>query len=98
MGDEEDGDDLVEAKLNIYPNPTTGIFVIDLKLANDVNEKVTIQIYNSIGQLVQQEKTNSVDGKVLQETHIANEATGGLYLVRVITEDELFTKQLIIQK
>jgi len=96
-GDDTD-DELAAGELNIYPNPTTERFIVDLHLANDVNKEVTIQIYNSLGQLVQEEKTMSVDGTVNKEIHFTNEAPAGSYLVRVIAGDELFTKQLVVQK
>ena len=96
--EEDDINVTATGSLTLYPNPTTGIFVIDLTLANDDNEEVTIQLYNSIGQLMQEEKTTSTDGMVKQEIHLASEVPGGLYMVRIIAGEELYTKQLIVQE
>ena len=98
MEDESSDDETIAGVLNIYPNPTTGIFVVDLNLNANLDEKVTIQLYNSIGQLIQEEVASTGAGKLNKESHLASEVPGGLYLVRILAGDELFTKQLIIQR
>jgi hypothetical protein len=72
--------------------------VIDLKLVNVDDQQVTIQLYNSIGQLMQQEKTMSLDGRVDEEIRLLAGAPAGLYMVRVIAGDEVYTEQLVIQR
>ncbi len=39
----------------LYPNPTTGLFSIEI----NSNESNTIEVYNSIGEIIGQEKTNA---------------------------------------
>ena len=98
VGDENGSEETTAEELNIYPNPTTGIFVIDLNLSSDETEQVTIQVYNSMGQSVQQENTTSTNGIVKKEIHLAPETPWGLYLVRIIGGDELVAQPLVIQK
>ena len=71
--------------------------MLDLSLSNEEDEEVTIQIYNSIGQLVHEENTASVNGMVNKEIQLTG-APGGLYMVSVTAGEELFTRQLLIQE
>jgi hypothetical protein len=59
--------------INIYPNPTTSL--LNFKSAFQV-EKITI--YNMLGQLVQQEKVNALEGTINIE-----KLAQGTYLVKV---------------
>lgn len=57
----------------LYPNPTTGMFTLDI----NSNETLTIEVYNSVGELIGQEKTNSKFNFDLSNF------SRGIYFVRV---------------
>jgi hypothetical protein len=59
--------------IDIYPNPTTSI--LNFKSAVQVEK---IAIYNTLGQLVQQEKVNALEGAINIE-----KLAQGTYLVKV---------------
>ena len=68
--------------LNIYPNPTTGIVLINL-----ANKKlICIKVYNSIGQLLEEHLST--------EFSISNLAQGN-YIFKVQTKDNIYTKKII---
>ncbi|MBK6986131.1 MAG: SBBP repeat-containing protein [Bacteroidetes bacterium] len=71
-----------EINVVLYPNPTNSI--INIKLDEEIQ---TISIYNSLGALVQTEKTNSFSIEQL---------SSGLYILKVKTEKEL--KQFVLLK
>jgi len=66
-------DNLQANKLNYYPNPVTDIFTIN----NSVNI-TNVTVYNTIGQLVINQKTNSTNVQLNLQT-----LTSGVYIVKV---------------
>lgn len=67
--------------INIYPNPTTSL--LNFKSAIQVEK---ILIYNMLGQLVQQEKVNALEGAINIE-----KLAQGTYLVKVNDIDKGYT-------
>jgi hypothetical protein len=74
-------DDFFLTGLNLYPNPTTSL--LNFKSAFQV-EKITI--YNMLGQLVQQEKANALEGTINIE-----KLAQGTYIVKVNDIDKGYT-------
>lgn len=70
--------------INIYPNPSTGEFII---LLNSINENVEIEICNTIGQVI---LSRSLTG--LQTKINLIDKTAGIYFIRIGS----VTKKLII--
>lgn len=64
-------------KPTIYPNPTTGQVQLDL---NQWNKEITLQIYNSTGQLLQEQQVQQV-----QQHSFTLPETNGLYWIRIQT-------------
>lgn len=64
------------AGLSVYPNPATQSF--NIKLETDLNEKITITVYNSIGQMVHAETM----ANALQTINCSLWSTG-IYIVSV---------------
>ena len=75
-----------EFSFSIYPNPSENVFTIKF----DNAEKRTIEIHNSVGQLVNQFNSNAN----LLELNL-NES--GMYLLSVISDEGIFTKKLIVK-
>lgn len=79
-----------KSKLNIYPNP--GKDQIQFELPNDETNIGNIEVFTSIGQLVLAEKFNSSEF-IWNTEHLAK----GTYIVKINTQNEFFTQQLIIE-
>lgn len=75
--------------IHIYPNPTNGILIIEL---NNVSENSSVEIYNSIGQLILIEKIMTS-----QQVFNLNHLTNGIYFIRVQNEIEILNKKIIKQ-
>ena len=76
--------------LNLYPNPTTGIFTIT---ANNITN-ATIEIYDALGNKVKKDiLTNIKSGYQLNLSGYAK----GTYWVNIIAGSKKYTKQLIVQ-
>jgi hypothetical protein len=66
---------------SVYPNPTTGI--LNFKSETNISK---VLIYNMLGQLVQQEKVNALEGTINIE-----KLAQGTYLVKVNDIDKGYT-------
>ena len=84
--------------MNLFPNPTDGRFTINLNLHQDVSGTATVIIINAIGQVAYHNEVGIADGLLTKEINL-NDAEGtGLYVVRIIYGERIFTKQLILQR
>jgi hypothetical protein len=72
------------SEINIYPNPTTG-------LLNVTNAKdAAINVYNTVGELVKTvSNTNTVD---------LSDVQNGTYIVKVITNNNIVVKNIVLAK
>jgi Secretion system C-terminal sorting domain/FG-GAP-like repeat len=86
----------VKSTLQIYPNPSTGIFYVALRddfAEND--ELLHISMYNTLGQLIHQQKANNTVGSPIL-LDIQGLPTG-MYLVQVQnTKGVALTKSLVV--
>ncbi len=80
------GEQQVGARFTVYPNPSSGNVTVQFETA----EMRTIQIHNSVGQLVSQVNHNSTSLELS-----LNRA--GIYLLTVISDEGIFTKNLIVK-
>lgn len=79
--------------INIYPNPSNGIFNISIEINKISNG--SIDIYNSIGSKVyMKDLQNNTD---LMHTVDLSTMPKGMYFVKIIVNEKSFTKELIIQ-
>ena len=82
----------LDQQISVYPNPTNGI----VKLNNNLTQLAIedVQVYNSLGQLVYQEKLklNANETKTFDFTHLSN----GIYAMSLTIGDQQTIKRLII--
>ena len=74
-------------EMNIYPNPTTGIFTIAFPKTSG-----QIQIINSIGQVLD---TKIIDGQTSSGFQINDD---GIYFVQLISANQTVTKRVVVCK
>jgi hypothetical protein len=65
----------------LYPNPTTGEFKIDV--TTDLDEEMTIQVYDVLGNLIISEKHQVVSGTSTLNTNLES-YKNGMYFVRLV--------------
>jgi hypothetical protein len=90
--------------INIYPNPTNGQFVIAIYVPDEVNTLATIQVINTLGQVVFHDVSEVLNGLLQKEIQL-NDAAAGMYLVKVIINDsrnnrdkQVYSSQISYQK
>ena len=82
-------------EVKIYPNPSKGIIIIDLKA--DTDQKLEIRMYNALGNVVYTESDIMFQGK-FSTTLDFTDFSEGMYFMQISSEHELFTKKLIINR
>lgn len=82
LSNEKTPDDVI-----IYPIPTQGILTIKLKNFEDLIE---MNLYNKLGQLVKNSSNN-------EKTIDVSKITSGIYFLRVITKNNIYKKNIIIE-
>jgi hypothetical protein len=80
----------------VYPNPTSGEFNINMNLSASVNT-ADIVIVNMIGDVVYSNNTSIANGILNASVNLQN-ATAGLYLVKIIAGGNEYNKQIVINK
>ncbi len=75
-------------KINIFPNPNNGTFTITLNNA----DKTNIKIYDLNGKLVFEDVQN-----VAKERYQLSKLISGVYIIKLISKNDIFTKRITIQ-
>lgn len=90
------GDEATTA-LAVYPNPVVETFTLHLQLQSSSVQSATIYLLNTLGQIVYNEKTTVENGLLLKEIKL-NEHPTGMYLVKVIVNDQVYSASINYQK
>ncbi len=78
--------------LNVYPNPSNGVFNLDL---SDLNtENIQVEVYSANGQLIN--GNVNIAGNAAQLD--LSTAAAGVYLVKVHTESGVYTARITLNK
>jgi hypothetical protein len=77
----------------VYPNPSTGLFNLELNLTE--KQDVTITIYSSNGAIIRNYQFDNTDN--FSRKIDLNDVAEGLYLLRIQLADESLNQQLIVR-
>ncbi|MBI4931802.1 MAG: VCBS repeat-containing protein [Bacteroidetes bacterium] len=78
--------------VNIYPNPNSGIFTLDLR--NNISGSAIIKVYNVLGEEVKQINCLGCKSKT---TIDLSKQSKGVYYLQISTNDKVITKKIIIE-
>lgn len=84
----------VEADLNVYPNPSEGIFSMEIDGFD--GERLAIQVFDLQGKLLHEENINNPEDFVYKELDITHLAKG-TYFIKVLNENGAMTKMVVKQ-
>jgi hypothetical protein len=82
--------------LNVYPNPMTNAAIIDFNLAE--SNAVSIEIVNTIGQVVLHENLGKMSAGVQNYSLNAASLNNGLYFLNIKVGDNTITRKVAINK
>ena len=78
--------------ISVYPNPTSGMFKVEF---GSITGDVTCQIVNASGSVIETRELNVTDGsEVVFDCNVAP----GVYFVRVISNDRVWTESIVINR
>jgi len=78
----------------IYPNPSEGVFNINLQSNN--TEKATIQLFDMRGRLITQNVFDSSESQINTSVDYSS-VSEGIYLLKISKGNEMGTKQIVIK-
>jgi hypothetical protein len=79
-----------EGNILIYPNPVSGIFTI--LFSDNMNEPVSVEVLNSIGQLVYSDIMNTNPKNI-----DVSELSKGIYSLKLTTAEKSYFKKIVIE-
>jgi hypothetical protein len=80
--------DINNSKFNVYPNPTNGLFTIEL----DDNEKYDVAVNNVLGQTVYSTNTDGMNTTI----DLSN-FDKGVYNVELKNKNAIYTEKVIVE-
>lgn len=86
--------DLVPEVFSVFPNPSNGLFNLDLKTNETGNAKIFI--FDITGRIVFSENVIDFDGKYSKQFNLENEPKGA-YLLQIMIGNKLNSKKIILQ-
>ncbi|HYK46418.1 MAG TPA: MopE-related protein, partial [Parafilimonas sp.] len=84
--------------LKLYPNPSSGQFIVELRGLGKINSKVEIQLMDINGKTVQKENAELSNGSLQKIIRIAPALSQGMYMVRIVINDKIYDARLIYSK
>ena len=79
---------------NVFPNPNNGTFTIDLTTAN--MDDYSLDLYNSIGQIIYSEKLNQFKGNFNKQLNISDFGKG-IYFLNVRSSKKVNSKKICVE-
>ena len=92
--DSTDLDESLSISASVYPNPVSDL--LHIEFTSTYNQDVTIQLINSIGQIINSDK-HIVSGGLLDLTVDMNQYPEGIYQVNLISNGSMITKTIIVK-
>ncbi|MBS1656495.1 MAG: T9SS type A sorting domain-containing protein [Bacteroidetes bacterium] len=89
--------DVEEIAFNVFPNPSAGVFTVDLTVNDEETMQVKIEVLNLFGQIIHLDNGEIENGKLVKEIKMGN-APDGIYLVRLFINGQVYTSQISLQK
>jgi hypothetical protein len=74
---------LAGSNLTLIPNPNNGQFTIKGNVGSGIDEEVTLQVVNMLGQVIYDHKVMTHNGDINERIQIAGSVANGMYLLNV---------------
>jgi hypothetical protein len=92
------GENSLASSINIYPNPSTGNFNLEVCFDNIKEESMEIEIFNPLGQSIYQKQAHKTNGCIRETIELAGELAGGVYILKIASGNRLESSRLWLIK
>lgn len=82
----------IELTATIYPNPSNGLFAIELK--DLIQGPVSVKVYNMLGEEVQQATYSTFRNRIAMDL---GKQPQGVYYISIASSDRITTKKIVIE-
>ncbi|MCD4680046.1 MAG: T9SS type A sorting domain-containing protein [Bacteroidales bacterium] len=89
------GENIEIVKINIFPNPNTGDFTLELN--SDIENTISLSIFDPVGILVYEENDIKLLGTMTKKFNF-DDIAAGVYFLNVHSNDIRYVKRIVIQK
>lgn len=90
------GQSFSSQRLSVYPNPSNGLFEVELQLENQFSGTGTIELLTPTGRVVSSSEVNIEDG-LLHQQFAVSDVPSGFYWVRISTAVQVYQTKLILE-
>ncbi len=94
----EDALSLKTNALLVYPNPSQGVFMLELQLGNLSNSKARIQLTDMAGKIVHTVETKMNNGMMQKLISMPGTLANGNYVVNVLIDNTVYKTRLVYAK
>ncbi len=84
--------------IRVMPNPNKGAFIIKGSLGGNINEEVSIEISNMLGQVVYSNKAMAQNGNIEANVQMDKSLANGTYVLRVVSGTERMVFHVVIEQ
>jgi hypothetical protein len=88
------GDVDLAVNLNVYPNPTRGLF--NINFISEELDNFEVLIVDAFGKVIIQESKKDFIGEFTKQVDLS-EYPRGIYLVQIKTENSFVSKRIVLQ-
>ena len=88
-------DVLILNDIKIFPNPNNGEFSIQIKNTESLAKSLIINVLNTQGQVILNEKINNTQNEINENIYLKN-PTKGIYILRISDGEKYLSRKLII--
>jgi hypothetical protein len=90
--------ELASLETRVYPNPSTGSFNVRMNVANGVNEVITMEVVNTVGQVVYHIKPVVQNGYINETIDLNSNLASGMYIIQTKIGDTSFNTKMLVTK
>ncbi|MGQ0829440.1 MAG: PQQ-dependent sugar dehydrogenase [Bacteroidota bacterium] len=85
-------------KVDVYPNPNTGLFAFEICLEEAEEEIMQINVLNSMGQQVYSKPAQRINGCIRETIELSNTLATGMYMLQLSVGDKTENTRILLTK
>ena len=87
-----------EGNVYLIPNPNKGEFTVKGNLATTIDEDITIEIVDILGQSIYKGNAIAIEGKINEQVVLSNTLANGMYLLNLHSNAEHYEFHFVIER